>query len=114
MAGMTVSQHPRRMYKLVLPLVAFVAFTVYSVLVVLEHGLQDVIPMHMVGGWPTQVFLDLVLAILGFLALAVPDARRRGIDIRPFVVASLLLGSIGMLAYFVRRQLGESRRSAGR
>lgn len=94
------------MHKLAIPLIAFVVFTAYTVTVVLEHGLLGFIPVHMVGGWALQVFIDLVLALTGFLALAVPDARRRGIDIRPFVVATMLLGSVGMLAYFVRRQLG--------
>lgn len=100
------------MYKLAVPLVAFVVFTVYTVLVAVEHGLWALVPMHMVGGWPTQVFIDLVLALVGFLVLAAPDARRRGIDIRPFMVATVLLGSVGMLAYLVRRQLGEPRRPA--
>lgn len=100
------------MYKLAVLLVAFIAFTVYSMLVVYEHGLWALVPLHMVGGWPTQVFIDLVLALVGFLVLAVPDARRRGIDVRPFVVATVALGSIGMLAYLVRRQLGVLRRPA--
>lgn len=98
------------MKKLALPLVTLVAFTVYTALVVREHGLLGFIPVHMVGGWALQVFLDLVLALIGFLVLAFPDARRRGINIWPFVAATLLVGSIGMLAYFVRRQLGELRR----
>lgn len=112
MVGRTAPGHPPVMYKLALPLVALVAFTIYTLLVATEHGLWALVPLHMVGGWPTQVFIDLVLALSGFLALAVPDARRRGIDVRPFVVATVLLGSIGMLAYIVRRQLGESRRLA--
>ena len=31
------------------------------------------------------------------------DARKRGIAIWPYVTATILLGSIGILAYLVRR-----------
>jgi hypothetical protein len=102
--------HPARMHKILLPLIAWVLFTAFSVSVVIEHGFADLIPIHTAGGWPTQVFTDLVLAALCFLTLAVPDARRRGIDVRPYFVATLALGSIGALAYLVRRQLGAAGR----
>jgi hypothetical protein len=104
------------MSKVALPLVAFLVFTAYTVLVVRDQGLAAFIPTHTMHGplgWPLQVFTDLVLMGLGFLTLAVPDARRRGIDIRPYVVVTVLLGSIGMLAYFVRRGLA-SDESTGR
>lgn len=103
------------MNKLLAPLVAFLAFTTYSVLVVMDQGFGALFPQHLsfgAFGWPMQVFTDLVLMAVGFLVLAVPDARRRGIDIRPYVVATVVLGSIGMLAYFVRRELGQLRQPA--
>ncbi len=103
---MTATGQARGMSKVVVPLVVFLVFTTYSVLVSLEHGPLGFIPAHSVGGWPTQVFLDLGLMAVGFLTLAAPDARRRGITFWPYLLATLTLGSIGMLAYFVRRGLG--------
>lgn len=100
------------MSKVMLPLALFLAFTTFSALVIADQGLGALIPAHLVHGvlgWPMQVFVDLVLMAGGFLVLAVPDARRRGIDIRPYVAATLVLGSIGMLAYFVRRGLAPAR-----
>lgn len=108
----TEQVHLGGMQKLVLPLVAFLGFTVYSVLVALEHGPLGFVSLAWVGGWTTQVLLDLVLALTGFLVLAGPDARSRGINLWPFAIATIALGSVGMLAYFVRRQLGELRQPA--
>lgn len=108
MAAITSRVQAADMNKVVVPLVAFVAFTVYSLVVVATQGLGALIPSHLafgVFGWPMQVFLDLVLMAVAFLVLAAPDARRRGITFWPYVVATLAAGSIGMLAYFVRRGL---------
>ncbi len=91
--------------RLVLALVLFVAFTAYSVEVAIVHGPLGFLSVHEQGGWNLQVFLDLVLAILGFNVLAAPDAKRLGIPHWPYFVAMLALGSIGMLAYFVHREL---------
>lgn len=108
MDAFTVPVHAADMNKVVVPLVAFVAFTTYSLLVVASQGLGALIPSHLafgVLGWPMQVFTDLVLMGVAFLVLAAPDARRRGITFWPYVIVTLVLGSIGMLAYFVRRGL---------
>lgn len=110
MVGSPLRVHHAGMNKVVLPAVAFLAFTSYSLVVVANQGLGALIPSHLafgVFGWPMQVFTDLVLMGVGFLVLAAPDARRRGITFWPYVLVTVLLGSIGMLAYFVRRQLGE-------
>ncbi|HEU4406128.1 MAG TPA: hypothetical protein VFS43_12755 [Polyangiaceae bacterium] len=102
------------MNQVVIPLVAGLAFTAYSLTVVATQGLGALIPSHLSDGsfgWPMQVFTDLVLMAVGFLVLAAPDARRRGITLWPYVLATLALGSIGMLAYYVRRGLsGEAQR----
>ncbi len=92
------------MQKLALAVIAFSTFSLYTLLVMVEHGPLGFLPLITAGGWSTQVFLDLVTGLLGFLVLATPDARRRGISISPFVLATLVCGSVGMLAYFVRRQ----------
>lgn len=93
------------MSKIALPLVVLIAFTAYSVVVAVEHGPLGFFSVLAAGGWSTQVFLDLVLTVSAFFVLATPDAQRRGIKLWPFAMAALLLGSVGVLAYFVRRQL---------
>jgi hypothetical protein len=97
--------HVQRMSKIALPLVVLIAFTAYSVVVAVEHGPLGFLSVLAAGGWSTQVFLDLVLTLSAFFVLATPDAQRRRIKLWPFAIAALLLGSVGVLAYFVRRQL---------
>lgn len=109
MAEVITAGHPPGMQKVVLPLATFLAFTTYSVIVVATQGLSALIPSHLAFGafgWPMQVFSDLLLMAMGFLVLAAPDARRRGITLWPYAIATLVVGSIGMLAYFIRRGLG--------
>jgi protein-S-isoprenylcysteine O-methyltransferase Ste14 len=98
--------------KLALALTLLVAFTLYTVMVAVEHGPLGFLAVHKEGGWNMQVFLDLVLALLGFFTLAAPDAKRHGISHWPYFVAALALGSIGMLAYFVHRELRALRQPA--
>jgi hypothetical protein len=93
------------MQKLALSLALFIGFTTYSVFVVIEHGPLGWLDVLTGGGWGTQVFLDLGLFVLGFFVLAVPDAKRRGIPVWPYFIVSMLVGSIGMLPYFVHREL---------
>lgn len=93
------------MQKLALSLVLVVGFTLYTALVAVGHGPFGFLDIIMGGGWSTQVTVDLAFALLGFFVLAVPDAKRHGISAWPYLFTSVLLGSIGMLAYFVHRQV---------
>jgi protein-S-isoprenylcysteine O-methyltransferase Ste14 len=98
--------------KLALALVLLVTFTAYSVGVSIEHGPLGFLDVPARGGWNLQVFLDLALALFGFFTLAVPDAKRHGISAWPYFIVALFVGSIGMLAYFVHRQLRALRQPA--
>jgi len=93
------------MQKLALALVSFIGFTLYTALVAVGHGPFGFIEIVVGGGWSTQVSVDLFTALIGFFVLAVPDAKRRGFSPWPYLPAMLLLGSIGLLAYFVHREL---------
>lgn len=100
------------MQKLALTLAVLIGFTIYSLAVAIGHGLFGFLEVLTGGGWSTQVFLDLLLALLGFFVLAVPDAKRRGFSAWPYLVPALLLGSIGMLPYFVHRELRDLKRGS--
>jgi apolipoprotein N-acyltransferase len=98
-------RHTRGMKrKTLLPLLVLVPFTVFTAFVVIDEGLLGLIETHKTG-WGQQVFADLVIAITLFLVWMVPDARRHGLPVWPFVLATLLLGSIGALSYLVVRSL---------
>ena len=50
--------------KLALALAVFVAFTLYTVVVAIEHGPLGFLAVLVEGGWSTQVFLDVDRAAL--------------------------------------------------
>lgn len=86
-----------------IPVLAFLAFTIFSIEVVVADGLLGFVPFVMNENWGMQMMLDIVLGMSGFLVLAGPEAKRLDIPFAPYVVASLALGSVGMLAFFVHR-----------
>jgi hypothetical protein len=83
----------------------FAAFTLYTAIVVMEHGYTGFIELALSGGWGAQVFIDLVIALLLFMSWMLPDARERGIPAAPYAILILGAGSIGALAYLVHRAL---------
>jgi len=92
----------------------FAAFTAYTLLVAAQHGALGFLAVPAAGGWSLQVTLDLVFALSAFLTLAAADARKHGIALWPYIPATLILGSVGMLAYFVHRELRAFRAPATR
>ena len=88
-------------------LVLFSALSVYAVLEVGYIGIFDY-HRHSPAGW--QVFADLVIALILVLAWMIPDARQRGRNPWPFVIATLALGSIGPLLYLATAsdQIGQA------
>lgn len=85
----------RRLIALVL-LVPFTALSLYALAEVGYVGIFDY-QRHSPAGW--QVFADLVVALLLVFVWLVPDARARGRNPWPWLVATLFLGSFGPLLY---------------
>ena len=86
-------------------LLAFIAFAVYSAAVVAGHGYTGFIQLAGREPWALQMLIDLTIALVLFLVWAARDARTRGLPYWPFAVATVLLGSVGALAYLVAREL---------
>ena len=82
----------------------FVALTAYAVY---HYGYLAFFDLHAMNAIQIQIFIDLVIALSLFLTWMVPDARARGISPVPYVVLTLALGSIGALAYLIRRSGAE-------
>jgi hypothetical protein len=83
----------------------FAAFTIYTAMVVMNHGYTGFIELALAGGWGAQMFIDLVIALLLFMTWMLPDARERGIPSAPYAILILGAGSIGALAYLIHRIL---------
>ena len=77
-------------------LIPFTLLTLYAVSQVGYIGIFDY-QRHSPAGW--QVFADLVIALILVLSWLIPEARRAGRNPVPWVVVTLLLGSIGPLMY---------------
>jgi hypothetical protein len=86
-------------------LVAFLAFTVYSLIVTASHGYTGFLTLALREPWAMQMLIDLVIALLLFLIWARRDAQARGLTYWPFAIATLFLGSVGALAYLVVREV---------
>ncbi len=93
------------MSRVVLSIVAFVAFTAYTLFVAANHSVFGFLADHEKGGWSLQIFVDLVTAAICFWVVAVPDARSRGINVWPYVLMTPVVGSVALLAYFVHRSI---------
>jgi len=91
----------------------FLAFSVFSTFVVLEHGYLGFIHEVMLASdWGLQVFLDLCIALFLFTSWMLKDAKARSIPVWPYLLATLGLGSIGALAYLVHREAAAFRGGA--
>ena len=83
-----------------LVLAVFGAFTVW---VVVTHGTFGFIEVVAHAPWALQMLIDLVIGLSFAMGWMIGDARKLRIVAWPYVVATLVLGSIGILAYCVRR-----------
>lgn len=87
-------------------------FGAYSLWVVAGYGYTGFLAVAAREPWAMQMLIDLVLACSFGIGWMTADARKHNITTWPFVVAVVLLGSIGLLAYVARRGLGVPRTSA--
>ncbi len=90
--------------KLVALVAVTAAFTVLTVIALLDVGYFGIIEPHFKDWGPAQVFTDLVIVCVLAVFWMVPDARGRGLNPWPFVVLTLVGGSFGPLAYLIVRE----------
>jgi hypothetical protein len=91
--------------RFLLPLAALVAFSVYSAVIVMDHGYLGFLQLAWRDAWAMQMLIDLSIALVLFLVWAAPDSKARGLPFWPFALLTLFLGSVGALAYLVARGL---------
>jgi hypothetical protein len=85
--------------------VVFVAFAIFTAEAFADMGLIGFFAAHEANMATRQVFIDLVIALTIVLGFVWGDAKERGLPRLPYVVATLLLGSFGPLAYLIHREL---------
>lgn len=85
-----------------LPALVSLVFLAFSIRVIAAEGLFGFVDDHVRSGWGMQVGIDLVLSVTMGLFLASSVARKYGIRPLPWIVLSLLTGSIGLFAFVAR------------
>ena len=83
-------------------------FGALSAYAVYYYGYLAFFQLHAMNAVQVQIFVDLVIALSLFLVWMRRDAREHGISPVPYVLLTLSLGSIGALAYLIRRCGNES------
>ena len=92
------------MLRLVIPVIVFAAFTAWSSFVTWDQGYWGFLDVAVSGGWQSQVFVDLCIALTLVGAALIRDARQEGIRAWPYLLLFPFLGSIAPLAYVCHRQ----------
>ena len=93
----------------VLAAIVLAGFGAFSIWVVATQGYLGFLGLAGREPWGLQMLLDLVIALTVAFGWLRSDARRRGIAAWPFAIATIALGSIGILAYCVRRAAAPAR-----
>lgn len=85
-------------------LVDFLALTAYAVY---QYGYLGIFEMIMANAATMLAFVDLLIALSLIVVWMVRDARECGFSAVPYVLLTLALGSVGPLAYLIRRLADE-------
>lgn len=91
--------------KRIILVVTLLAFTGYSLMVVVQHGYLGFLTLASREPWAMQMLLDLTIFLCLVGTWLRQDARAQGIPALPYLLSLPLLGSIGALAYLVHRSV---------
>ncbi len=83
--------------------VILIAFSVFTLYAVYQHGYVGLFEQALANAATVQVFLDLTIALSLVILWMWQDAQKQDIAPLPYILLTLTLGSIGPLLYLVRR-----------
>jgi hypothetical protein len=95
--------------KTIAPAVLLVGFSVLTAEVVLKDGYTEWLRVAFTNTSAGLLLVDLTIALGLVLAWMIKDARERKATVWPFAILTVLLGSVGPLAYLVVRSTSKSR-----
>ncbi|MGN6151716.1 MAG: hypothetical protein ACTHOH_06845 [Lysobacteraceae bacterium] len=85
-------------------LIVLALFGALTVAALVQTGYRGIIEPHFKSFGAGQVFADLVIALTLVMMWIWRDARSRGRNPWPWLVATVLLGSFGPLVYLLTRK----------
>jgi hypothetical protein len=94
------------------PAALWVVFTGYSIAVSARAGVLGFLGVPGAHPWGLQVVLDLFVSLLVALVYIAPKARRVAVPIAPYALATLTLGSVGLLAFVTHVEWAAQRERA--
>ena len=83
--------------------VVLIAFSAFSAYVVYQYGYIGLFEQALANAATVQVFLDLTISLSLVMVWMWQDAQTQDISPLPYILLTLILGSIGPLLYLVRR-----------
>ncbi len=91
--------------RLVVLVAVFVVFTGWSCTIIATQGFWGLASVLSREPWSQQLFVDLSISLIVAWSWLRHDARARGIAAWPYIVGTLAVGSISVLAYLIHREL---------
>lgn len=88
---------------------AFLIAFGYTLYVIATVGYAEFFRLTLANPAVIQVHIDLVLALVVALVWMRGDARERELPFAPYLLATLCLGTTGLLGYLLHRELRASR-----
>lgn len=98
--------------RLAVLLAVFLGFTTWSLTIVAGQGLGGLVSLVGREPWAAQLLVDLSLSLLVAWSWLRHDARTRGLTAWPYMVATVAVGSVAVLAYLIHRELAGRRTAA--
>jgi hypothetical protein len=89
-----------------------VAFLVFTLWVIESVGYVGFFQQTLASPVGIQLFVDLVLCLTLALLWMRSDSKTNGVPFAPYLVLTLVLGSVGVLSYLLHREV-RSRRAPG-
>jgi hypothetical protein len=82
----------------------FIVFSAYTLFVMAGHGVTGFLSLAAREPWALQVFIDLLVMLALFSLWIFRDAKERKLPGWPYMILTMVGGSMGALAYLVHRE----------
>ncbi|MGV3621239.1 MAG: hypothetical protein ACO1OB_10500 [Archangium sp.] len=91
--------------KLAVGIVGFIAFTIWTITIMLAHGVFGFLALAAREPWGGQMFVDLGIALLFSVAWVRSDGKQRGLPWVPYALLAPVIGSPVLFAYLIHREV---------
>lgn len=94
----------KKNWKKILVALLFADFAALTGYVVYQYGYIGFWKIALSNMVTIQILVDLTIALLFVTGLMIKDARERGVNVMPYLLLTLGLGSLGPMLYYLLRK----------